>query len=350
LGLALLVRLGIIARSDNTGLGNQTRELVNMLKPSKVMLIDSSPFNNNEQNPEWFSEYNCVKTNGFATDKEVLSFLGGLDVVLSCEIFYNPSFVSIAKNLGIKTILQYNYEFLEYLNTPGLKLPDVLVAPSQWNIDKVIDRFSAKTKVIHLPPPTDSKIFSNAKEINMSKSHKRILHIAGKKAAKDRNGTNSVIEMLKYSKEDYELVIRSQTKIETHTRDHRLTIENGNPKNREDMYVGFDAMVLPRRYAGLCLPMNEALLSGLPVFMTDISPNNLILDKDWLVPSSSIGTFKTKAMIELFEVNPKKLGQKIDSYIVSNQENDKQKAFDIGFSNFAPENLLEKYLDIISHA
>jgi hypothetical protein len=54
-------------------------------------------------------------------------------------------------------------------------------------------------------------------------------------------------------------------------------------------------------------------------------------------------------MIELFEVNPKKLGQKIDSYIVSNQENDKQKAFDIGFSNFAPENLLEKYLDIISH-
>jgi hypothetical protein len=60
--------------------------------------------------------------------------------------------------------------------------------------------------------------------------------------------------------------------------------------------------------------------------------------------------FKTKAMIELFEVNPKKLGQKIDSYIVSNQENDKQKAFDIGFNNFAPENLLEKYLDIISHA
>ena len=27
------MRLGIIARSDNTGLGNQTRELVNMLKP-----------------------------------------------------------------------------------------------------------------------------------------------------------------------------------------------------------------------------------------------------------------------------------------------------------------------------
>ena len=36
------MRLGIIARSDNTGLGNQTRELVNMLNPNKILLINSS--------------------------------------------------------------------------------------------------------------------------------------------------------------------------------------------------------------------------------------------------------------------------------------------------------------------
>ena len=35
------MRLGIIARSDNTGLGNQTRELVNMLNPDKILLINS---------------------------------------------------------------------------------------------------------------------------------------------------------------------------------------------------------------------------------------------------------------------------------------------------------------------
>ena len=344
------MRVGIIARCDDTGLGNQTRELVNMINPSKIMLINSFPFNNNKQNPEWYSQYNCITTNGFATDKEVLSFLKDLDVVISCEVFYNSDLVSIARNLGIKTILQYNYEFLEYLSIPGLNLPDVLLAPSQWNIDNVINKFKSKTKVIYLPPPTDSNTFSKAKEINMAKSHKRILHIAGKKAAKDRNGTKSVIEMLKYSKEDYELVIRSQSKIEINISDPRLTIETGNPENREDMYVGFDAMVLPRRYAGLCLPMNEALLSGLPVFMTDISPNNMVLDKDWLIPSKSIGMFKTKALIELFEVNPKKLAQRIDSYIVSDQKNEKEKAFKIGFDNFAPENLLSKYLDVISHA
>ena len=41
------MRLGIIARSDNTGLGNQTRELVNMLNPDKIMLINSRFFNQN---------------------------------------------------------------------------------------------------------------------------------------------------------------------------------------------------------------------------------------------------------------------------------------------------------------
>jgi hypothetical protein len=44
--------------------------------------------------------------------------------------------------------------------------------------------------------------------------------------------------MLKYSKADYELVIRSQSEIETNIKDSRLTIEIGNPDNREDMYSG----------------------------------------------------------------------------------------------------------------
>ena len=44
------MRLGIIARSDNTGLGNQTMELVKMLNPDKILLINSQFFNNNKNN------------------------------------------------------------------------------------------------------------------------------------------------------------------------------------------------------------------------------------------------------------------------------------------------------------
>ena len=344
------MRVGIIARSDNTGLGNQTKELVDMLNPSSILLIDSTPFNKNKQHPEWYKDYNCIRSTGFPSLQQIKLFLNQVDVVISCETFYDQNFVKYAQRRGVKTILQYNYELFGNLASPNLPLPNILLSPSVWHIDHVNKLFGKQSTVMHLPPPTNPSIFSGAKEINMSKDHNRILHIAGKKAAKDRNGTDTVLEMLKYSKADYELVIRSQSEIETDVKDSRLTIEIGNPDNREDMYSGFDAMVLPRRYAGLCLPMNEALMSALPVFMTDIAPNNYILPKEWLVESSLISLFRTKVRIELFEANREKLANQIDEYVNNKNKNDyKERAYQIGIDNFSPENLLNKYLEVISH-
>jgi glycosyltransferase involved in cell wall biosynthesis len=276
-------------------------------------------------------------------------FLGDVDVVLSCETFYDQNFIRFANKRGVKTILQYNYELFGHLSNPELPLPTILLSPSLWQIETIQSMFGDRTKVIHLPPPTTPELFTTAKDNNTSKSHNRLLHIAGKKAAKDRNGTETVINMLKHSKADYELVIKSQSEIITNVTDSRLKIEIGNPENREDLYNGFDAMVLPRRYAGLCLPMNESLLSGLPVFMTNVSPNNQILPQDWLVDSDSIGSIRTKVRINLFEANNVLLAQTIDKYMSLNDKtNYKKQAYELGFNNFAPTALKEKYLELIA--
>lgn len=344
------MRLGIIARSDNTGLGNQTRELVNMLNPDKILLIDSSHFNGNQQHPEWYEGYNYRKTSvGMPTMKEYTRFLQDIDVVLSCETFYSPSFIDLAKKNNVKTILQYNYELFGHMNSPHLTLPDVLLSPSLWNIEIVQQMFGDKTKVIHLPPPTTTSIFDQARSNNLSKTHNRILHIAGKKAAKDRNGTESILEMMSHSKSNFELVIKTQTNLNIKSKDSRITIDTDNIKNREDLYSGYDAMILPRRYAGLCLPMNEALISGLPVFMTDISPNNIILPNKWLIPSEKTGSFQTKSMVNVYSAEPDKFARIVDDYVDNvNKERNKQQAIDLGFSNFAVENLKDKYLEVIN--
>ena len=342
------MRLGIIARSDNTGLGNQTKELVDMLKPDKVMLINSQPFNKNKQHPDWYKEYNCDFIRGFPAASDINYFLKNLDVVLSCETFYNSDFVALAKNKGVKTFLQYNYEFLDYLQKPDLELPDTLLAPSLWGFEAVTEAFGTRSRVVHLPPPTSPSYFSFAKSTNIKKQHKRLLHVAGKAAHLDRNGTNTIIEMLKYSKADYEMVIKSQSELDFDIKDSRLTIDTNSPENRQDLYTGFDAMVLPRRYAGLCLPMNEALLSGLPVFMTDISPNNTILPNQWLVPSKKIDQFKARTMIDVYSADPEMLAKLIDDYVNSpNMTEQKEQAFEIGINNFAVDNLKQKYLDIL---
>ena len=342
------MRLGIIARSDNTGLGNQTKELVDMLRPDKVMLINSISFNKNKQYPDRYNDYNCQYVRGFPKGEDINDFLKDLDVILTCETFYNNSFVSLARRKGVKTFLQYNYEFLDYLQRPDQDLPDTLIAPSLWGFKAVTEAFGSRSRVIHLPPPTTPDLFFTAKSNNLTKDHKRLLHIGGKAAHLDRNGTNTVIEMLKYSKSDYELVIKSQSKLDIKINDSRVSIDTNSPDNKQDLYSGFDAMVLPRRYAGLCLPMNEALLSGLPVFMTDISPNDTILPKSWLVPSKKINEFKARTMIDVYEADPEALAKLIDDYVNdANKIEQKQKAFEIGMNNFATENLKQKYLDIL---
>jgi len=342
------MRLGIIARSDNTGLGNQTRELVNMLNPDKVMVINSMSFNKNKQHPEWYKEYDCYHVRGFPKSQDIEPFIKDLDVVLSCETFYYKDFVTLARRKNVKTVLQYNYEFLDYLQRPEMVLPDVLLAPSLWGFEAVTEAFGAKSRVIYLPPPTTHETFSKVKANNLGKGYQKLLHIGGKAAHLDRNGTNTIIEMLRHSRADYQIVIKTQSPLNLNKTDSRLSIDTNSPENKEDLYDGFDAMVLPRRYAGLCLPMNEALLSGLPVFMTDISPNNKILPREWLVPSQKTTEFKARTMIDVYEADPKLLAKLIDDYVNNTDKiQEKKKAFDIGYNNFSVDILKDKYLDIL---
>lgn len=344
------MRLGIVARSDNTGLGNQTKELVNMLNPKKVLVIDSTFFNKNKQNPEWYSQYNNTYTRaGFPKRGEIINFLKDLDVVLSCETFYSSMFVDIARDMGVKTILQYNYEFLVNIEQKYASLPDVLIAPSLWNIDKIEKLFGDNAKIVHIPPPTNIKLFDKARNENLIKSHNKLLHVAGKRAARDRNGTDTVFEMLRYSKEDYTLVVTTQTEIEERPRDGRVRLINNNIKNREDLYIGYDAMILPRRYAGLCLPMNEALISALPVFMTNISPNNTVLPEKWLVDAEKIGDFKAKSLIDVYAADPVQLAKLVDNYMGIRKKDQiemKKQALEIGITSFSHEALKHKYLEL----
>jgi len=342
------MKLGIIVRADNTGLGNQTYELTQMLNPYKIMIIDFTSYNGNQQHFEWYAERDYIICKGFPTDEEMNNFLKDLDALLSCETFYNDNTPTLARSKGVRTYLQYNYELFGNLKADKRSLADVLISPSPWMIEKVNKRFFNQAKVYHIPPPTRPELFEKALETNMSKDHKRMLHIAGKAAANDRNGTESIFEMMRHSKADFELVVKSQTPINTKRLDSRITVEIDNVKHRQDMYTGFDGMILPRRYAGLCLPMNEALLSGLPVFMTDVSPNNLILPKEWLTVSEELGVIRLATPVICYDVNAQKLAENIDYYVAMSDKNiEKQRAFNIGYNSFSPSVLKSRYLNIL---
>lgn len=343
------MRLGIIARSDNSGLGNQTRELVHMLNPDKILLIDFSEFKKKKQHPEWYQGYNIQHQYSYPDINAMKEFIKDLDVVLTCETFYHKDFIQLALRYGVKTIQQYNYEFFENMLYPYKPIATHLLSPSLWGFEDVYKTFGHQTKLTHLPPPTNPDNFKNARKNNMSKKHNRLLHIVGTAATMDRNGTETVVNMLKHSKADYELVIRTQEPLNMDIKDPRVIVDYRDIERQEDMYDGFDAMILPRRYGGLCLPMNEALMSALPVFMTDISPNNTILPEEWLVESYKRTEFTARVLVDVYQADEQKLARLVDNYVNSkNNSLDKEQAFKIGCLNFDPKNLKEKYIKIIN--
>lgn len=339
-------KLGIVVFSSHSGLGNQSRRLTQLLKPERILLIDSSPFSRNKlQHPQWYEGFNGYQVIGFPTRTACLKFLEGLTHVYIIENPLNWDLITLARAKGIKVYIASNFEFCDNLVKPHLPLPDKFLMPSHWQVGEMQNRFG-KDKVEYLPPPIDPVEFKEVRDINFNRTGKRkFLHVIGTLAAADRNGTLLLLEALKHTKSDFELIIKSQHELPDHyiSEDRRIKYQIGSEPEVANIYKDFDALIMPRRFGGLCLPMQEALMSGLPVIMPDISPNNELLPQKWLVKASPNGTIRTRTEIQLYDVDPKKLALKIDSLVKNDLENDKVDAFEIGFREFAPSSLIEEY-------
>lgn len=344
-------KLGLIAFANDGGLGAQTRRLAQILKPERIMVVDSSGFSpNTRQHYEWYKDFNYFVCNGFPTNSDVQKFLPNLTHVLTCENPYNFNLVWYGQKQGTKIYCQSNYEFCDNLDKPYLPVPDKFLMPSYWKLEEMQEQFGKK-RVIYLPPLMDVDEFKKVRDINFKRKGKpRFLHIIGTVASLDRNGTLDLLDSIKFTKADFELVIKTQHSLtmEYFFDDPRIKYEIGNIENNLDLYRNFDALLLPRRWGGLSLTTNEALVSGLPVIMTNISPNDKLLPLEWLVESEYKGQFQTRSMIDYYSVNHKKMAKKIDWLVKQDLSFIKTKAFLLGNANFSKEVLLDKYLDLFN--
>jgi len=343
------MKLGLICRMDDTGLGNQTRELMKLLRPYKLLVINSTSFNKNEQHPEWYADYtNVIFTKAWPDNTEVAQFMDGLTHVFSAELMYNDRVYDIARQKGIKTYVHVNYEFCDQLRDRRRQSPYYWVLPSHWKKEEM-DKLFRRVEI--LPPPLFMNEYKQNRQNNYQRSGRlRFLHIIGRQAVHDRNGTIDLLESLKYTTSDFELVIKSQSLLdESITRrvnDNRIIFDSRPTKDNKDLYNDFDVMILPRRYGGLCLPMNEALASGLPVIMPNISPNNQILPSKWLIEATKTSSFMAREIIDIYSSNQQDLANKIDYFCKLDKhdlENEKVDAFNIAFDHFSSDVLYPKY-------
>jgi len=348
-------KIGLIAFANDGGLGAQTRRLAKMLNPDIIMVIDSSGFSKNKvQHFEWYREWNHFIVGGLPGNLAIQTFLQNLTHVFVCENPYNFGLVYWGQQQGTKVFVQSNYEFCDNLDKPWLPVPDKFLMPSHWMIPEMLEKYGTD-KVMYLPPPINPNEFTKAREQNMKRrGKKRFLHLIGTAATEDRNGTLDLIDTLKLTTGDFEVVIRSQQPLsmDVYLDDPRVTYEVNNWDENWELYNDFDALLLPRRWGGLCLPMLEALMSGLPVLMTDISPNKEVLPRQWVAPANRMGTFMARSEIPYYSVGHGIYAELIEMFAKMSDEvmlEQKMKAFGLGVERFSDAALKPKYLELLNN-
>jgi glycosyltransferase involved in cell wall biosynthesis len=295
------MKIGLIAFSTNTGLGNQTFSFYKHMKPHKTLIADLSRMNNMETHHDRFPDAQVVMG---IPDCAMMDWLtDDIDILFICETPLNYCVMEKAKAKGVPVVLQYNYEFLDYLNQPQLPPPAVLAAPTIWHKYDVEALNIAP--VIDLPVPSEV-LDINYREISECRT---ILHVAGRQAIHDRNGTMTFVRAALKCGNKFKYKIFAQA-IDGET--DRLILQAQKTIDLEVIYDiedyleiphHGDVMVLPRKYGGLCLPMQEALAAGVPVIMPDIEPNGYRLPKQWLVKAEKKSSFMTRTEIDIYETD-----------------------------------------------
>lgn len=299
------VRVGLIARADSRGLGVQCLEFFRAMSPVKTMVVDCPSADPLPLRRDWYPGATWVA--GLPTAADFRRWLDGVDVVYTAETGYGRALWSEAERAGVKTVLHLNREFLDPHDRPTL-----WAAPSMWRYDEVPD------PKMFLPVPIATDRFTDRPRPATATN---FLHIVGRPAIHDRNGTTDLLAALPHLRSRVTVTIRCQDptyvpgllRARTIPANVELVIQSGDTANYSDNYRVGDVLVMPRRFGGLSLVVNEGLGAGMPVIMPNISPNEW-LPADWLVPATKTASFTAKTRVDVYTTDPQALAARMDEF------------------------------------
>lgn len=314
------MRVGLLARCDNRGIGYQTHEFFKHMKPHRTLVLCL----NDAAWPEDMSRYNfpnvdyvSVGPDRVIEDRKILKLLRDIDVLFAVETMMDWRIAEWAREAGVRTVVQGNPEFYVH-DRFGFPHPDRWVWPTNWMLDALPGDW-----ILPVPTPDECPVRAG----DYDDERLRVLHVAGHAAAGDRNGTINFMESLQYVGQPIEVTVVGQDHwlpeppfVPKHVTLHRLPT---GVEDRWSMYAGQHVVMLPRKYGGLCLPAQEACRAGCAVVMPDCVPNEtwpgprLMTRKgrNHRTPYGSVGTF---------DVEPRRIARAIDEYAKDRQklEND----------------------------
>lgn len=341
------MKLGLIARADNRGLGQQTWMFHQHVQPAKTMVIDCPSAKPLPLRMERFPGATVIK--GLPRASDFAEWLTGLDVIYTAETPYSHCLFSEAERLGVKTVLHVNPEFLDHIRKPYMPKPTVFACPTAWLWERI-----PQPKAI-LPVPVATEHFTPQTADRAT----QFLHVVGRPAIHDRNGTEDLLLALQSVRSDIAVTITCQEpgyvkQLMSANSIHlpaniKLTVCDADVDNYWDLYTGQHVLIAPRRFGGLSLPMQEACAAGMPVIATAVSPNTDWLPADWLIRSDWTGQFMAHTSVDLYTADHRALAAKIDQLAMDSDyyRDSSTKALGIA-KELSWDNLLPEYQRLLS--
>lgn len=315
------MRLGLWgARADGGGLAALTYEVCRHLHPDKTFIVDMKERGRGPCHPERYQWGEVTVNRGHNNDipeEKVRRFADGLDVVYAAETSYREDTFDIFRRAGVRTVLHAMPE----LWRPKDSQPDAVWAPTSWMVDELIKvgRLPPSVRVVPVPVPTDT--FTAVPERAGEVTRGCLLHLSAP-AFHDRNGTELCNRALHQLTEAVKVIysggsVPPQFPVNRGGRRVETDILPGSTYDRRDAYpAGCGALLLPRRYGGLCLPMQEAAALGWPIVTLDLPPQQEWVHPDLLVePTLGDQVKMVNGWFHVYQCNPRRLADAVDRLV-----------------------------------
>lgn len=303
------IRLGLVARCDDSGLGTLSQDFFNYLNPDKVLTVYGR-YNNH---PERFP--NAIICNqGMPTLEHIEQFLSDIDIFITFETPYNWNLIKKAKEKGVKSIIIPNYEWTT--QNPPVE-PDLWLCPSKLDY-KIFQAEGRNCQYIPIPVDRTKIPFRlRTKALNFVFNN-------GHGGSIGRNSAREMIEAIwrippqnPTGDGDAKFIVRSQVQLDAMLRMPHIDFRFGETP-KEELFKEGDVFIFPHKFDGLSLPIQEAMAAGMPVITTDFFPFNEMLPKELLIPYDDVAKAKLDEdtrEIDIHLLYPKDIAETIKKFI-----------------------------------
>lgn len=323
------MRVGSIVFATDQGLGILAKSFFDNDVLTDVLVLRHG---RRPEHEEWFPS--CTRVGDVRRLKDHLDWFLSLDALLCFETPFDWDLFNLLRG-KVKTVLMPMHECMPAV-LPSL--PDLMLCPSELDLRCYGGRYCAGR---FLPVPVD---------VPWRKRERAevFVHRSGNGSFYDRNGTQTLLQAMKYVKSPIKLVLQSQIPVENVPNDPRIDYRLGTIPYSQ-LWDDGDVFVFCERFNGLCLPLQEARAAGMLVIAGDRFPINTWLPKESLVMVSDIEIKRISPMccefdsavyspVDVADIIDWWFARDISSYSLSGKDWAESVSWD---------SLKEKYLDVL---